>query len=462
MVILVIDGISAEYAVKNPAWNALMDDARIKADGFVRKSQVELPSMSVPNWIALVTGAPPEHTGVWGNLFVPATPFDTLFDAAYRSRLTRTVTGSDWWGDILDDGLDPLVGRSTIAFAGEQDVRGADDKRTAVMRRSVGGDTAGMSATPSGVRPVDLTLCHWSSVDTMGHLYGDSTEYQEVMTARVNDIAALLDDGLLDEDTLLIVTGDHGHVERGGHGGTAPQTLESLTLFYASGSGIGGASETTDLKMADTAQLVDVPATAAAWLGIDQPSDGLGVPVRPVLAPLNASHVDDAYMRLWSQKHRLFRHILVNTWGLDEAALVADEPALGENRRVPASEGAMIDEVEAMRAEFDAQRSTRISRKVLKHIAIGLPVVGIIFVALALSARRMPIISLRENAGPAELLRLNVIAAAGAALFVVGVALFSWLVYGTLRSACASAPADTAPLRFATAINALSPGNSCL
>jgi predicted AlkP superfamily pyrophosphatase or phosphodiesterase len=48
-----------------------------KADLIVRKMQAQLPTMSVPNWITLLTGAPPEWSGVLGNLLVPETKYSS-------------------------------------------------------------------------------------------------------------------------------------------------------------------------------------------------------------------------------------------------------------------------------------------------------------------------------------------------------------------------------------------------
>lgn len=71
----------------------LIGTPAIKSDLQVLRMRAQLPSMSclhwripmftccrsVPNWIALITGAPPEWHGVLGNLLVPETSFDSVF-----------------------------------------------------------------------------------------------------------------------------------------------------------------------------------------------------------------------------------------------------------------------------------------------------------------------------------------------------------------------------------------------
>ena len=66
----------------------------------------------------------------------------------------------------------------------------------------------------------------------------------------------------LTRDT-VIVTADHGHVSRGGHGGAEPE-VSSVPLVLAGKGIVPGAS-------ARNAQLVDVAPTVAALLGVPAP-----------------------------------------------------------------------------------------------------------------------------------------------------------------------------------------------
>ena len=87
---------------------------RYKADLIVRKMRAQLPTMSVPNWITLLTGAPPEWTGVLGNLLVPETQYDSIMAAAARAGLGRSITGSPWFAEIVRSTLPLLDGDGTI------------------------------------------------------------------------------------------------------------------------------------------------------------------------------------------------------------------------------------------------------------------------------------------------------------------------------------------------------------
>ncbi len=71
--LVVLDGMRFDMLTKVPDMAALLDE--FKEDLIVRKMQAQLPTMSVPNWITLMTGAPPEWSGVLGNLLVPETQY---------------------------------------------------------------------------------------------------------------------------------------------------------------------------------------------------------------------------------------------------------------------------------------------------------------------------------------------------------------------------------------------------
>ena len=85
----------------------------------------QIPSMSVPNWLSIITGVRPENHGVLGNMFVPETNFDSIFrvvkhydDLYIRAnngqRLMRGLTGSTWFANIVKTQLDTLNGDGTL------------------------------------------------------------------------------------------------------------------------------------------------------------------------------------------------------------------------------------------------------------------------------------------------------------------------------------------------------------
>jgi hypothetical protein len=66
----------------------------------------------------------------------------------------------------------------------------------------------------------------------------------------------------------IIVTADHGHTNRGGHGGVEPEVM--YVPLIAAGAGIKPGASAND------ARLIDIAPTVAALLGIPAPGHGLG------------------------------------------------------------------------------------------------------------------------------------------------------------------------------------------
>ena len=64
---------------QDTALRSFVQSALLYNDSIVTSMRAQLPTLSVPNWISLMTGAPPEISGVLGNLRVPETGLDSIF-----------------------------------------------------------------------------------------------------------------------------------------------------------------------------------------------------------------------------------------------------------------------------------------------------------------------------------------------------------------------------------------------
>ena len=69
----------------------------------------ELPTRSVPNWLALLTGASPAIHGIVGNVAVPPFPYDSVFKQAAAHGVHAGIAASPWmvnpvkrWLPLLD------------------------------------------------------------------------------------------------------------------------------------------------------------------------------------------------------------------------------------------------------------------------------------------------------------------------------------------------------------------------
>ena len=74
VVLVVLDGVGYEQAMRNPEMGTLLRDKF-----HAQPMEAALPTMSAPNWLTILTGALPELTGFHGNIFSGETEFDSIF-----------------------------------------------------------------------------------------------------------------------------------------------------------------------------------------------------------------------------------------------------------------------------------------------------------------------------------------------------------------------------------------------
>ncbi|MFD7322770.1 alkaline phosphatase family protein [Streptomyces sp. NPDC059875] len=126
----------------------------------------------------------------------------------------------------------------------------------------------------------DVLFVYFGETDEIGHNYGArSTKYLDAIDVQDGYLGRLLAaikarPSYATERWTVVVTTDHGHVDTGGHGGSAIE--ERRTFVLAQGPGIAAGARPIDTR------LVDVAATVFHQLGVvPDPSWGLdGKPIQ--------------------------------------------------------------------------------------------------------------------------------------------------------------------------------------
>ena len=211
-------------------------------------------SLSQPGYTTLFTGAWPDLSdGPVLNLDyaqIPAWTQDNLFSAARRAGLQTAVSGFNWFERLIPGDL-----LSERYFTAEED-KFADH---AVV------DAALPWLDDAHFAFVSI---HLDQVDFAGHHEGGPRDPRWNAAARrcddlLQEIVAALD---LKQDTLL-VTSDHGQIERGGHGGTEAVVLTEPFVLVGAGVRPGHYPDV---------QMVDVAPTLSALLGLSLPASAQG------------------------------------------------------------------------------------------------------------------------------------------------------------------------------------------
>lgn len=126
-------------------------------------------------------------------------------------------------------------------------------------------------------KPTFFTF-YYGLQDEVGHLYGwYSEEYQKCQSEIDNGIGMIIqavkDAGILD-DTIIIVTSDHGGVNKG-HGGFTMPELETPFIVY-------GKNVRKGFEFPEPMMQYDVPATIASGLGLEIPGGWRGKPMTQI------------------------------------------------------------------------------------------------------------------------------------------------------------------------------------
>lgn len=252
VLILSIDGLRPEAISLAPMPNLL---SFMQTSAYSLTAQTIRPSVTLPSHASMLTGYCPDVHGVDWNDYIPENGYalgTDLFDLAHTA-------GLETWMFVGKKKLEQLTEPSSL-----NDFVFVSDRDLVVAERLI-------SEFP---QDFGVLFVHFATTDAMGHVYGWLSPEQLSVVYRADEafakILAELDARNLRNETLIIITADHGG-QGTGHGSSIP---ENMTIpWIASGPGIRPGPLTTTVHTMDTA------ATAAFALGLDTPSDWDGVPV---------------------------------------------------------------------------------------------------------------------------------------------------------------------------------------
>ncbi|MBK9924128.1 MAG: alkaline phosphatase family protein [Anaerolineales bacterium] len=252
VLILSIDGLRPDAISAAPMPNLL---ALMQNSAYTLNAQTIYPSSTLPSHSSMLVGVCPSKHGVDWNDYIPKNGFaigTDIFDLAHAAGLQTVM-------HVGKEKLQQITEPSSL------DIFTYVNDRDLIVTQRLLDDFP---------QDFGLLFVHFPLVDGMGHEYGWMSPQQLSVAFRADEalgkILAELDAKGLRDETLVIVTADHGGHDTT-HGSSMP--VDMTIPWAASGPGIQPKVLTTQVHTMDTA------ATTAFALGLPIPPEWDGVPV---------------------------------------------------------------------------------------------------------------------------------------------------------------------------------------
>jgi predicted AlkP superfamily pyrophosphatase or phosphodiesterase len=253
VVLVILDGLRPD-AVRPTVMPALAALARERWQA--AHAVTVRPSVTVAALTSLATGVSPDTHG----LIEPG--FRALGMFAARTLLPNHLRRNGHRVTIVTTDLPPaslVVARTLLGIAGAVDLIGGGTRPVEVADRAV------VEASRPGPA---LTVVYFNDCDRAGHAEGWMSPWYLSEAARLDDAIHRLAPLADREDTLLIVTADHGGggIVPHDHDGDHPLNLRIPIILAGGGVHTATRSQTP-------AHLLDLPPTILAALGVPVPAD---------------------------------------------------------------------------------------------------------------------------------------------------------------------------------------------
>jgi len=234
------------------------------------KARTVLPSSSAVNWASMLMGSGPTMHGYteWGSktpeipsaVLSPYGKYPSVFSLIREQKSSFTSAAVFSWS-----GIGYILEEEAIDFFhdGKGDEEGCVEETARIIREE---------------KPNFLFL-HLDEPDGVGHGIGHHTpEYYEELKnvdRRIGAVIQAVKDAGIEDKTVILVTSDHGGIDKG-HGG---KTLDEVLIpWIITGPGIRKGYEVKDLVMT-----FDTGATIAWLLDLEMPSAWRGKPVKEIV-----------------------------------------------------------------------------------------------------------------------------------------------------------------------------------
>ena len=330
-VIIIIDALRYDFTVPfqsdphhfHNALHVLHETATQNPEkAFLLPFIADPPTATLQRLKGLTTGTLPTFVDAGSNFAGTAIEEDNLVAQLRNAGKTLVHLGDDTWHSLFPGYFDTNLTRAYDSF-NVWDLHTVDNGVTEHLMPLL---AAGESSK------WDVIFGHYLGVDHAGHRYGPDhpatkAKLQE-MDQTIRQIVSLLDD-----QTLLVVMGDHGMDVKGDHGGESDDEVEAALWMYSK-KGIFGRGHNKIIEPPATAKerpvgQIDLVPTLSLLLGMPIPYNNLGAPISEAfVGPGKADWQNLATVNaLAAAQIHNYQHAYSQARGLDDAVFALPRQA---------------------------------------------------------------------------------------------------------------------------------------
>lgn len=241
------------------------------------------PTSTMQRIKGITTGSLPTFIDIGSNFASTAIEEDSLVSQLVAANKTVGFMGDDTWMNLFPSSFHPNMSHPYDSFNVE-DLHTVDNGVITHLFPYL---------HPSNQSQWDVLIGHFLGVDHVGHRVGPHRDTMTEKLTQMNEVLEKVVD-LIDEETLLVVLGDHGMDDKGNHGGDSEMETSSALWLYSKGPAlinpavVQGKDTSSIFKSLPTYTFpkstlplrqinqIDIVPTLALLLGIPIPYNNLG------------------------------------------------------------------------------------------------------------------------------------------------------------------------------------------
>jgi len=277
-VIVVIDALRYDFTVPaadnetfHNAFPFMYDTAIVSpSNAFLRPFIADPPTATMQRLKGLTTGTLPTFVDIGSSFAGTAIEEDNLLTQLRDAGKRIVHLGDDTWDGLFPGHFEGNLSKPYDSF----NVYDLDTVDNGVIEH--------IFPLMKRKNDWDVVVAHFLGVDHAGHRYGpghaEMTRKLQEMNTFIRDLVSNIDD-----DTVLIVMGDHGMDSKGDHGGESDDEVEAALWMYSPNPVFGRTEPTFAIPPANAkvrpVNQIDFVPTLALLMGIPIPFNNLGRPI---------------------------------------------------------------------------------------------------------------------------------------------------------------------------------------